>query len=43
VRSERVAALKHQISEGTYSVDGVKVAEKMLEHFKGSGGTGGSK
>jgi negative regulator of flagellin synthesis FlgM len=43
VRSEKVAALKQRISEVTYSVDGVKVAEKMLEHFKGSSGTGGSK
>ncbi len=43
VRSEKVAALKQQITDGTYKVDGVKVAEKMLEHFKGSGGTGGSK
>jgi negative regulator of flagellin synthesis FlgM len=43
VRSEKVAALKQQISEGTYRVDGVKVAEKMLENFKGSDGSGVTK
>lgn len=43
VRSEKVAALKQQVSDGTYRVDGVKVAEKMLEHLKGSGSTEGSK
>ncbi len=43
VRSDKVAALKQQISAGTYRVDGVKVAEKMLEDFKGTGNTGGSK
>lgn len=43
VRTEKVAALKQQISEGTYAVGGVKVAAKMLDQSKGSGGTGGSR
>jgi negative regulator of flagellin synthesis FlgM len=43
VRSEKVAEIKQQIAEGSYRVDGVMVAQKMLEHFNGSDGTGGSK
>ena len=34
VRAERVATLKNAIDEGTYSVPGVKVAEKMLDYWK---------
>jgi negative regulator of flagellin synthesis FlgM len=34
VRAERVASLKKSIDEGTYSVDGTKVAEKMLNYWK---------
>ena len=34
VRAERVASLKKSIDNGTYSVDGRKVAEKMLENWK---------
>lgn len=34
VRAERVASLKKSIDEGTYSVDGRKVAEKMLDYWK---------
>jgi flagellar biosynthesis anti-sigma factor FlgM len=41
VRSEKVAGIKQQIAEGSYRVDGVKVAQKMLEKFYGSDGTGG--
>ncbi len=40
VRSEKVSALKQQISVGTYKVDGVKVAEKMMGQIKVSGGGG---
>ncbi len=38
VRAERVAALKQSIADGTYSVDGSKVAEKMLENWKALNG-----
>jgi negative regulator of flagellin synthesis FlgM len=41
VRAEKVEALKQQLADGSYRVDGVKVAQKILENFKGSGGTGG--
>jgi flagellar biosynthesis anti-sigma factor FlgM len=34
VRAERVASLKKSIDEGTYSVAGDKVAEKMLDYWK---------
>ena len=34
VRAERVASLKKEIADGTYSVDSRKVAEKMLENWK---------
>jgi len=34
VRAERVASLKKEISDGTYTVDSKKVAEKMLENWK---------
>jgi negative regulator of flagellin synthesis FlgM len=34
VRAERVASLKQSIDEGTYSVSGANVAEKMLEYWK---------
>ena len=34
VRSERVASLKQSINDGTYAVDGRKVAEKMLDNWK---------
>ena len=33
VRSDRVASLRKSIDEGTYSVDGRKVAEKMLDNW----------
>ena len=42
VRTERVNALKQQIAEGSYNIDGVKVAEKMLERLQGSGNSGGA-
>ncbi len=42
VRSDRVAELKQRIDEGSYKVDGVKVAEKMIRHFKGSEDSGGT-
>jgi negative regulator of flagellin synthesis FlgM len=42
VRSEKVAALRQQISEGTYKVEGAKVAEKMLEQYKGKAEKRGS-
>jgi len=38
VRSERVASLKKAIDDGTYSVDGKKVAEKMLDNWKALNG-----
>ena len=38
VRSERVASLKKSIGDGTYAVDGRKVAEKMLENWKALNG-----
>ncbi|HTP66847.1 MAG TPA: flagellar biosynthesis anti-sigma factor FlgM [Geobacteraceae bacterium] len=38
VRSERVAALKQSIANGTYSVDGKQVAEKMLDNWKALNG-----
>ncbi len=31
VREEKVMELKHRIEEGTYRVDGGKVADKMIE------------
>ncbi len=34
VRAERVASLKNSIDEGTYSVAGTMVAEKMLDYWK---------
>jgi flagellar biosynthesis anti-sigma factor FlgM len=34
VRAERVASLKKSIDEGTYAVEGRKVAEKMLDYWK---------
>jgi negative regulator of flagellin synthesis FlgM len=34
VRMDRVASLKKAIDDGTYSVPGNKVAEKMLEYWK---------
>lgn len=34
VNAERVASLKSSIANGTYSVSGQKVAEKMLENWK---------
>ena len=34
VRADRVASLKKEIDDGTYSVDGRKVAEKMLDNWK---------
>lgn len=34
VRIDRVASLKKAIDEGTYSVPGNKVAEKMLDYWK---------
>ena len=34
IRAERVASLKKSIDEGTYSVSGSKVAEKMLDYWK---------
>jgi len=43
VRSEKVAELKQQIANGSYRVDGIEVAQKMLEQFTGSVKSGGSK
>jgi negative regulator of flagellin synthesis FlgM len=34
VRTDRVASLRKSIDEGTYSVEGRKVAEKMLDNWK---------
>jgi len=34
VNAERIASLKSSIADGTYSVSGQKVAEKMLENWK---------
>jgi flagellar biosynthesis anti-sigma factor FlgM len=34
VNADRVASLKTSIADGTYSVSGQKVAEKMLENWK---------
>jgi negative regulator of flagellin synthesis FlgM len=34
VRTEKVASLKKSIEDGTYSVSGSKVAEKMLDCWK---------
>jgi flagellar biosynthesis anti-sigma factor FlgM len=34
VSAERIASLKSSIADGTYSVSGQKVAEKMLENWK---------
>jgi negative regulator of flagellin synthesis FlgM len=36
VRAEKVAALKQQVSEGTYRVDGIKIAEKIAQTWKGA-------
>lgn len=38
VRAERVAALKKSIADGTYSVDGKLVAQKMLDNWKALNG-----
>jgi flagellar biosynthesis anti-sigma factor FlgM len=38
VRAEKVASLKNSIADGTYAVDGRKVAEKMLENWKALNG-----
>ncbi len=38
VRAERVASLKKSIAEGTYSVDGKLVAQKMLDNWKALNG-----
>ena len=35
VRSERVAALKQQIADGSYQVDPMDVAAKMLQSLQG--------
>lgn len=34
VRTEKVAAIKKAIDDGTYSVQGTQVAEKMLNYWK---------
>ena len=34
VSAERIASLKSSIADGTYSVSGQKVAEKMLDNWK---------
>ena len=34
VRADRVASLRKSIDEGTYSVEGRKVAEKILDNWK---------
>lgn len=36
IRAGKVAELKQKIDDGSYKVDGVKVAEKMLKQFTGS-------
>ncbi len=38
VRAERVAALKKSIADGTYSVDGKLVAQKVLDNWKALNG-----
>ena len=43
VRTEKVEALKQQLADGSYKVEGVKVAEKMLEQFTGTFRSGGSR
>ncbi|HKZ16782.1 MAG TPA: flagellar biosynthesis anti-sigma factor FlgM [Geobacteraceae bacterium] len=43
VRTEKVEALKQQLADGSYRVESIKVAQKMLEQFTGSVKSGGSK
>ena len=43
VRSERVAALKKQIADGSYQVDPMDVAAKMLQGLQGMKEAGRSK
>jgi negative regulator of flagellin synthesis FlgM len=43
VRSERVAALKQQIADGSYQVDPMDVAAKMLQGLQGMKEAGRSK
>jgi negative regulator of flagellin synthesis FlgM len=42
VRSDKVAALKQAIEDGSYRVDGAKVAEKMIKNFNGLKDSGGA-
>jgi negative regulator of flagellin synthesis FlgM len=41
VRTEKVEAMKQQLADGSYRVEGIKVAEKMLEQFAGTARSGG--
>jgi negative regulator of flagellin synthesis FlgM len=43
VRSERVAALKQQIADGSYQVDPMDVAAKMLQSWQSMNEAGRSK
>jgi negative regulator of flagellin synthesis FlgM len=43
VRTEKVETLKQQLADGSYKVEGIKVAGKMLEQFTGTGPSGGSR